>query len=59
MAFTRGRDALGRGNTEKYGISSCHYAVECGRIDDCCLIPGAVGSGIAVEITEKNLEGAV
>ncbi len=49
----------GPGKQEKYGISACHYAGECGRIDDCCLIPGAVGSGIAVEITKKYLEGAV
>ena len=44
---------LGRGNTEKYGISSSHYVRECPRYDDCCLIPGAAGNGLAVEITEK------
>ncbi len=53
----RAQNALGRGYTEKYGISSCRYAGECGRIDDCCFIPDAEGSGIAVEITEKKPRG--
>ena len=55
------RDALGRGNTEKYGTSSCRYAGECGRIDENVVSyqhgGDAEGSGIAVEITKKNREG--
>ncbi len=39
VAFTHVHDALGRGNTEKYSISSCCYARECGRIDNSWLIP--------------------
>ncbi len=63
VAFTHARDALGRRNTEKYGTSSCRYAGECGRFDKNVASyqhrGGAVGSGIAVEISKKNLMVAV
>ncbi len=63
VAFTHARDALGGGNTEKYGTLSCRHAGECGRIDENVASyqhgGGAVGSRIAVEITKKNLNGAV
>ena len=51
VAFTHAHDALGRGNSEKFGTSSCHYAGECGRIDENVASYQQHGGGaIAVEI---------
>ncbi len=61
MAVTHARDALGQGNMEEYGNSSCCYAVECGRFDENVASyqhgGGAVDTGIAVDITKKILRG--
>ncbi len=46
-------------NTLPVVTSSCRYAGECGRIDDNVSSYQHGGDAIAVEITQKNLEGAV